>query len=477
MHRRCDARFRRSSEQFVDVQPPAAALPQATTRSARTPTPWCACVLLLLTPLTWAQEWKQRTQHANRLAETGMFQEAVAAYQEAVHLAAAANAPPAAVAALRCHMGSAMVESGNARGLVEMNQAYATLQPAGELAGVSCGYSLAHSYRTAGDYAQARKLFAEARTILEKHPATERDMARILIGIAGVDLLEGSLVSAEKHVKAGLLLQTANLPPEHPDFIGSYGTMAHVLRALHRPAEAIRYAEQELQVRRKANALQPVDALRTYSLLAAANADLRRLRAAGEWAARMDSTLAAHPSIALDERIRVTSAMGYVALERGELQKAESLFEKVRLLLDQQPDPLALATAWTYLGRIKRRRGDFAAAERCHRAALATMEPLPQRQSSSGFLWLDLADTYRLWRRDDDAIRHYRRGLTIVEEQQGAGSPVLARDYEAFAALLHKKKSKEEAVRYSALARRAREQTRNPGLTVDIDELRPRFRR
>jgi tetratricopeptide (TPR) repeat protein len=216
--------------------------------------------------------------------------------------------------------------------------------------------------------------------------------------------------------------------------------------------------------------------------LALTNAELKRFRKPARWSSEIEALQATDRKADSNLQLKILMTLAYVSAQQGDLRKAESSFDEARRLIEQQPnpDPMALGTLWTHLGRVRRSQGNYIGSEQCHKTALSVLSgTLPERHLFIAFRWLDLADTYRLLRRYDDAIAHYRKGLTMAEESTGRGSGLLAVDYEMFAQVLRKKSEKAEAREFDALARKARagsEQVRTIGFTVDIDELAPKRR-
>jgi tetratricopeptide (TPR) repeat protein len=257
--------------------------------------------------------------------------------------------------------------------------------------------------------------------------------------------------------------------------------MALISRSRFRTEDAIFYSEREYSLYKNGSAARPAALIRVLALLAAANAELGRLRKANEWIALLESALDAHASTDATLRWRARLTVAYVAAQSGDLRRAESTFEEVsRLTARANVNPLDLGSMWSHLGRVRRRLGNYSGAEQCHLTSLSILKnAVPESHPFIAYAWLDLADTYRLMRRYDDAIAHYRKGLAMAELFDGRGSGALALDYEMFAAVLQKNRHKDEARHYLALAQKAKASggpVRGMGFTVDVEEFEKKKR-
>lgn len=440
----------------------------------------CSKMLTLFVAVTASgADWTGRVHEARRLMETNSFSEAVAAYQNAAKLANDAKENPATLATIHCELGWAMSEAGDADTAIrEMIHALSTLRQSGQDIRVAvCANHLALHYRTIGRYEESRHLFQEALGIEEKLSGRENQRAKVLIGLAGLELLGGFHARADQHGRRALqLLEKAG--PMTAGIVEACSTLALAARAMERPADAIAFAERELNALRNSPSATPEELIRPMSLLAATNAELKRFRKAAQWTSQIEALQTTDESL----RLKILMTLAYVSSQQGDMGKAEHSFDEARRLIEQQPnaDRMALGTVWMHLGRVRRRQGNYEGSEQCHKTAISMLSgTLPERHPFIAFGWLDLADTYRLLRRYDDAIAHYRKGLTMAEESVGKGSGLLAVDYAMFAEVLRKKNEKAEAREYAALAKKAKEgseQIRTMGFTVDIDELAPKRR-
>lgn len=404
-------------------------------------------VSLVLTLPASGSEWTRRLMEARRLVAEEAYGEAIQAHEDAVKLATGANESSFTVAELRCELGWAMSAAGqSARALDEMSRAMHTLRGSAKPGSsrAACARHLAFHFRNAGNYKEAEALFAEAIEFEEKLSGRQSELARTVLGLAGLESLRGDFARAGQQAQRALTLQQAiaDLPPL--EMAETYATLALVSRGLRRSADALLYGERELKLRRTHSPAASRDILRALCLLASTNAELKRFSVADRWAKEAEAVLK-NGGLVPTDRKQMLLTLAYVSSQRGDLRKAGRLFDEARGLLEAeaQPSSLELAMVWTHIGRIRRKLGEYDSAEQCHKTALSVLNgAVPETHPFLAFGWLDLADTYRLWRRYDAAIEHYRTGLEMAEKFTGKGSPTLATDYEMFASVLRKETPK-----------------------------------
>ncbi len=407
---------------------------------------------------------------ARRLFAIEAFPESIAAYKDALSMAIAAQLPPASIATIRCELGYTLSGAGEPSGVLEMSNALAVLRASNEPTGIAdCAQFLARHYRANGRFRESRELFLEAVAIEDK-PGREGDLAMVLLNLTRLEFSAGSREGLEYCVRRLQHLLGTN-PGQIPKqrVLSVYTTLALSSRYLYRPEDAIRYAGRAVELGNAAEDSREL--MRSLSVLAATNVELTRLRKAGEWARRLEVLRAVHPAADADFDLEIFIALGYVAYQRGELEKAAHLLDQARGLTGKlkHADPITVSTVWTHLGRVRRFQKNYSASEECHKNALAAVAALPEHHYVRAFSCLDLADTYRLMKRHADAITYYRKGLTLAGEYLGTGHADLAGHYQNFAAVLRKTRNKREAREYEALARQA--QSAGPrGLTVDVEQ-------
>ncbi|MCC6344998.1 MAG: tetratricopeptide repeat protein [Bryobacterales bacterium] len=407
---------------------------------------------------------------ARRLLTIEAYPESIAAYKDALSMAIAAQLPPASIATIRCELGYTLAGAGEPSGVIEMSNALAVLRASGQPTAIAdCAQFLARHLRTNGRFRESRELFLEAVAIEDK-AGRDGALAIVLLNLTRLEFSAGSREGLEYCVRRLQHLLGTN-PGRIPEqlVLPVYTTLALSSRYLYRPEDAIRYAGRAVELGNTAGDSREL--MRSLSVLAATNVELTRLGKAGEWARRLEDLRAAHPAADADFDLEMLVALGYVAYQRGELEKAARLLEEARGLTGKlkHADPITVSTVWTHLGRVRRFQKNYPASEECHRNALAAVAALPEHHYVRAFAWLDLADTYRLMKRHADAIAYYRKGLTLAGEFLGTGHADLANDYQNFAAVLRKTRNKREAREYEALARLALS-ARPRGLTVDIEQ-------
>lgn len=418
-------------------------------------------------------DWAERLREARQFLDQQAFQQAINSYREVLNIATA-NEPPLIVAGLRCELGWAMSWAGQAEsGLSEMVKALHQIRMSGEATPLAiCAHLLGLHYRTAGKYDEARHLFHEAIFLEEKSSRREKQLADVLISLAGLETLEGAAGRADEHARRALRI-LENIPGiDDFELALAYRVNALTSRALFRNEDALRFTEREIHLRRRIGPAEAPELVHAICLMAAIHAEMRRFNKAEEWLRQ----LAVH-SHRDDVRLKTSTTAAYVASQRGDLRKAERAFEDAVATMQNQKDAsrLELATLWTHLGRTKRRLGNYAGSEQCHWRAMATLQGAKgDTHTFVAFAWLDLADTYRLMRRYEEATTYYRKGLALVEAFAGKASGALAIDYYMFATVLQKRNSKAEAREYFALAKEAngkRGDVRMQSFTIDASEF------
>ncbi len=433
-------------------------------------------VIVLALTLAAADSDKQLAE-ARRLFYGEAYPESVSAFKAALQMATRAQQPAASIAAIRCELGYALsfVPEGSSA-VSEMSNALQMLRATGIPTAVAgCAQFLARHHERTGNLHEARRLIAEAIAIEESRPERVEYLVAALLDLAWIEVFAGSREGVESCVpRLKYLLEGHSGRMRKEVAMRAYTTLALVCRYLYQREESIRYAERAVTLGSGVVAPDHRELMRSLCVLASANAELMRLKRAGEWASRIEAGLAEYALTDAEGRMEALVTLGYVESQRGDLERARHFLEQARGLIEKlkHPDAAMVGAFWTYLGRVHRRRKDFPAAEQCHKNGLRVLtEAFSERRHLTGFAWLDLADTYRLMKRHDDSIACYRKGLAIVEESHGKGDASLAADYSNFAGLLRKAHRKEEARIYEALAEKARSGV-VMGLTVDVEEWR-----
>lgn len=436
-------------------------------------------ISLFITTIATCADWNPPLHEGRRLRNQRNLPAALRAYQDAVNIATNTGEEPLTIASLRCERGSALSEAGKTSAAIdEMVTAMRTIRISGEPIPVAvCAYHLATHYQNAGKYWESRDLYREAMAIEEKLPGREIQLARVLVSLADLSTLEGLVEEADKHARSAFRIVEQNPNVTDSDRASTYAMLALTSRGLLRHTESLKYAEREVVLRRRTGLAGSDELIRALCLLAATNAELKRFSKAEEWIRQAQLTLSDLPPDHTSLRAKVVLTAAHVANHGKDLRKAERLFDEARALLETQPDThrLEVASIWTHLGRTRNRLGNYSGAEHCHSAALGALKDnVPDSHPFIAFAWLDLADTYRLMQRYDDAVAHYRKGLALAEQFAGRGSSSLAVAYYMLGKILEKRKAKAEAREYLALAEKAKAAggpARAMGFTIDVDDL------
>lgn len=221
-----------------------------------------------------------------------------------------------------------------------------------------------------GDDARAETLFRESLAIRrERFGEEHRDIAESLAEVGMVIRSRGDYAAAEPLLRQALDLRRRLLPESHPALADSLSSLATVKRGLGdlQAAEALYREALDLMIRTRGDAHAYVatvtnnlaGVLRLRGDLSEAERLFRRALAI-----RRETLGDRHPLVAMN-----LNDLGHLLFEAGAIDQAESLYEDA---LNAYPEghPWRSATVFN-LGRVHEARGDYRAAERMYREALA----------------------------------------------------------------------------------------------------------
>jgi tetratricopeptide (TPR) repeat protein len=280
----------------------------------------------------------------------------------------------------------------------------------------------------AGEYDDARRLYAEAMAIREAELGAEHpSIAQDLVNRANVDKNTGAYADARELFTKALAITEQSLGPDHPELAAILTNLSHVELATGHPHDAEAVLRRALDIRERALGRDHVDLVPTLLNLGAVRLEAADLAAAEQLFRR--ALAIAETDLGADHPY-VGAALSNLALtltRRGASADAAESFARALAIQERSlgPDHPDLATSLYNLAGLRAELGDYVAARALFERALAIDEKAlgPDHRDVADVL-LGLAELALLERRWADGLALAERAVGIYERGDAPPEPL-----------------------------------------------------